>query len=340
MSSLIGRMLPFASLLRFIRLLLLFTADDFMVIFVPNTFCGVAIGLAGSPFPSHLSSAEILARVPVVMFWVWMNLLLFNVSNQIQDASIEEDRLNKPWRPLPAQRISKTKAKKLYATLWPLVVATSTLTGGMLPTISLQLLTFAYNELRLGDTWPLRHAINAGGYISFIIGAIQAALNTQSLEFSEIAIRWLCLTGLAVASGIHGMDLYDQAGDLQRGRRTLPIVLGDGKARAILFTSVLSISLAASTIVGTSVASSFQVLVLGAVIGRRLHSQNAPCKRKDKDLFKTWCLWIIALYLMPVFGVLYERLLISSRCQMGSRPLGDFSSVPFWDRLVADSQPL
>ncbi|KKA20393.1 hypothetical protein T310_5580 [Rasamsonia emersonii CBS 393.64] len=289
----------FYSFARFVKLLWLFTADDVLSILIPNVVCSLAIALAGSPFESRISQIEVLARIPTVVLWVWLNLLFFNVSNQIQDASIEEDRENKPWRPLPSQAITQPQARILYAALGPLVLITSAVTGGILPSISLQILTFAYNDLRLGDRWYFRNCINAGGYLSFLVGAVQAALNTCDLEYSDLSIRWLALIGCAVTTGIHAMDLYDQAGDSKRGRRTLPIAMGDALARNVLLVSMALVSLSASRVIGVSYASSGPTMALAAVISTRLRRLK-PSVRADKATFKFWCLWIISLYLIPV----------------------------------------
>ena len=301
MSFIKGRF-PYSCLpIRFISSLLLFTADDFLVILLPNAVCGLAIASAGSPFPSQKSGMEVMARAPAVVLWIWLNLLLFNVSNQVQDASIEEDKENKPWRPLPAQVITQTEAKALYIALWPFVLIVSAAVGGTMPSISLQLLTLAYNDFQLGDSWPFRNSINAGGYISFLVGAVQVALNTQWLEYSGLAIRWLSLVGVAVATGIHGMDLYDRAGDLKRGRRTLPIALGDRPARMILLASILVVSLSAPAVIGVSFVCSSPAIVLASVIGGRLYFMQSPCVHSDKLTFRIWCFWIISLYLLPAF---------------------------------------
>jgi hypothetical protein len=288
------------SFARFAKSLWLFTADDVLSILVPNVVCSLAIALGGSPFQPQIAYDELLARVPAVVLWVWLNLLLFNVSNQIQDTSIEEDRENKPWRPLPSQTIAQPQARILYMTLWPLVLIISAVTGGIIPSISLQILGFAYNELHWADSWYFRNPINAGGYLSFIVGAVEAALNVSYLEYSPLTIRWLALIGCAVTTGIHAMDLYDQAGDSKRGRRTLPIALGATLARSMLLVSVTLVSLSASRVIGVSFVSSSPAIALAAVISGRLSYRLKPSVRYEKTTFKCWCLWIISLYLIPV----------------------------------------
>ena len=53
-------------------------------------------------------------RVPFasykMLLWSWSNLFLFNLHNQRHPSSISEDALNKPWRPIPAGRITSAQA--------------------------------------------------------------------------------------------------------------------------------------------------------------------------------------------------------------------------------------
>ncbi|OKL59068.1 hypothetical protein UA08_05856 [Talaromyces atroroseus] len=286
----------------------LFTADDMFSIMIPNVVCSLLIAVTGSPFGPAIAYTQLAARTHAVVAWVWINLLFFNVSNQLQDESIAEDRENKPWRPLASRRISQPQARVLYMALWPTVWVISSLTGGILPSISLQLLGFAYNELQMGEQWWFRNCINAGGYISFLLGAVQAALGTFRLQYSELALRWLLLVAGAVTTGIHAMDLYDQVGDAKRERKTIPLVWGDRWARRSIVTSVSLVSLNAARAIGAgSSASAGPSIVLAAVIAARLTERAPACVREDKTTFKIWCLWIISLYLVPVLDTLIVR---------------------------------
>ena len=119
-----------------------------------------------------------------MFFWVWINLLLFNVSNQSQPGAVLEDTENKPWRPIPAGRLSAKHARKYIGILHVVTIGISLMLGGVHPCLALHLLTFWYNDLGSGETWALRNFINAGGYLCFITGAMQVAIGSQYLEYS------------------------------------------------------------------------------------------------------------------------------------------------------------
>jgi len=79
-------------------------------------------------------------------FWVWLHLLQFNVANQIK--APEEDKINKPTRPIPSGRITVTNATILRWTLVPICLAYSALYSPQLTWVSLTMLLFTtwYNE--------------------------------------------------------------------------------------------------------------------------------------------------------------------------------------------------
>lgn len=82
----------------------LFTLSDLKTLIFPSTIFGlvngVAVSLADVNIPSsHLNlppPRQILSTTPLVIFWVWINLLPFAIDNQRQPESIQEDSLNKP----------------------------------------------------------------------------------------------------------------------------------------------------------------------------------------------------------------------------------------------------
>ncbi len=101
--------------------------------------------------------------------WVGLHLLQFCVSNQ--SVGLEEDRRNKPWRPIPAGRISVAAAQSLRWTLSVPCLIISLRLGVIVPGATLILATFAHNELQLGSSWFLRNVLNAVGYCAFNVGA-------------------------------------------------------------------------------------------------------------------------------------------------------------------------
>ena len=93
-------------------------------------------------------------------------------------------------------------------------------------------------------------------------------------------------------------DMENQKGDSMRGRRTAPLVLGDGVARWIIAVAMVfwgaicpvfwrSSRIVVSLSVSTSLLVGLRSLLLRDV-------------NKDKLTFRLWNAWVLLLYLMPL----------------------------------------
>lgn len=113
-----------------------------------------------------------ITRLPHIIWWIWLHLLQFDVSNQTLDP--EEDALNKSDRPLPSKRITFQNALRLRWTLIPTCWAVSALysTQTFYASVSLVVFTVIYNELSAhAGHWLVRNTVNAAGFASFEAGA-------------------------------------------------------------------------------------------------------------------------------------------------------------------------
>ena len=81
-----------------------------------------------------------------MVFWLWLQLLVFNLANQTLDP--REDEINKKSRPIPARRISFRNAKILRWTMQGLIIAWSASYSRevLYATLSGSFLTWLYNE--------------------------------------------------------------------------------------------------------------------------------------------------------------------------------------------------
>jgi len=107
--------------------------------------------------------------------WIWLHLLQFNISNQIQDP--EEDRRNKPSRPIPADRISVDSAADMRWVMVPVCLMLSLWYGtqALLASAIFAALTIWYNELN-GDKMGLsKNVLTAILYGCLEVGGTVAA---------------------------------------------------------------------------------------------------------------------------------------------------------------------
>jgi 4-hydroxybenzoate polyprenyltransferase len=111
-----------------------------------------------------------------VVFWIWLHLLQFCVSNQSMDP--EEDALNKPWRPIPSGLISVVGTCRLR---WILLLSCFSLSAYLevhWQGIVLASAFLTYNELHLHSYLIMRNVLNAFGYAYFNAGAFAVAAST------------------------------------------------------------------------------------------------------------------------------------------------------------------
>lgn len=287
----------------------LFTLSDLKTIVVPKTIFGIlnAIAILADPkvFDEHPTKViTILARAPLVSFWVWINLLPFAIDNQRQPAAILEDKHNKPWRTMPSGRMTGRQARALMLCLYPTAVLFSLKIGGIRQCLALIALGYAYNDLSLADRgWMCRNFINAMGFCCFASGALEVALRTPlTWDHHHTVLKWLGVIAAVVFSTVQSQDMADQVGDRLRGRRSMPLSLGDGPTRWI--TAVLMVGwVIISTMYWTpGRGAQMGIAVLGLIVARRTLVYR--CCRSDKVTFRVWNAWMAGLYALPLLSAL------------------------------------
>ncbi|PMD55287.1 uncharacterized protein K444DRAFT_655319 [Hyaloscypha bicolor E] len=264
----------------------LFTFNDLKTIVVPETALGIITAISapafGIPVSAALSYSSILRRTPVVTFWVWVNLLPMTIDNQRRPSSILEDGLNKPWRPMPSNRLTPRQAKSLMLALYPIAVLTSFVFGGFRPCISLMLLGCWYNGFGGSDvSWISRNFLNACGFVCYAAGA------------TEFLIIWAI-----VLTTVQTQDMGDQAADALRGRKTLPLVFGDSRSRTITCFPIALWSSGCPWYWQSAVLAYLPCLTPGAIIMLRTLTKRSA--EDDNATWKLWNFWLVILYNLPL----------------------------------------
>jgi hypothetical protein len=103
--------------------------------------------------------------------WVYIHLLQLTVSNQ---CSGHEDKVDKPWRPVPSGRITITQIRRLRWILVAGCLAISFFVGRLVLCASLgvTLYTILYDDLLLRGHLFFRNLCIAAGYLAFEVGAL------------------------------------------------------------------------------------------------------------------------------------------------------------------------
>jgi 4-hydroxybenzoate polyprenyltransferase len=219
--------------------LLLFTHDQFFDTIVPGTIFSLLATLSGPsldlPSPHILSC---LFRAPLTGAWLWLIILQFCLQNQCSSGSPEEDTINKPWRPIPSQRISLGNAKKLLRATHVVAGLASWYLGTFYPFAAWTALSTLYNDLGGSDRSGLVRNVFCGAFFTCSFGgALMVALGPVGM--SKAAVLWTFLVCWCILlTTIQTQEFRDEVGDRARGRRTLVTELGRTRALWTVYGTV------------------------------------------------------------------------------------------------------
>lgn len=278
----------------------LFTFSDLKTIVGPKTAFGTVSALSASVFDiqSVPPPSCVLYRVPLVAFWTWINLLPFAIDNQRQSASIREDSLNKPWRPLPTKRLTQAQARFMTLTLYPIALVTSVVLGGVKQCLALMALGFWYNDCVGADaSFVVRNFINACGFICYTSGAMEVALG-RPIPQNMILNQWFLVVGAVVFSTIQLQDMYDQAGDALRGRRTMPLVVGGARCRWMTAVPMVFWAWFCPWFWSLGANGYGVPAILGGIVVMKTLMQRTV--KDDTITFWIYNCWLVSLYLLPM----------------------------------------
>ncbi|KAK7932518.1 UbiA prenyltransferase [Apiospora marii] len=293
---------------RHIYTLYLVTASDIVSVLVPQTLFASFAALSGQFVDdrAHLPLGVLSARLPHVVLWLWLHLLVLDLANQRLPDSVAEDSLNKPWRPIPAGRLTPSGARHLLIFSIALTyVLSALLLGAVYETLLLFALNWLYNDLGLAnDHWFLRSLMNAAGLTTMGAGALTVALHQDcGLTLDDgAAYRWFLLCAGVLLTTIQAQDLYDQEGDAARQRSTAPLVWGDAATRWSVAAAVLFWSISMPALLGLQLPEDGVAYVASASAGISVAARVLLRRgvAEDKATFKVWAVWLVFLYALPL----------------------------------------
>ena len=283
----------------------LFTKSDFPTFVLPNTAFGLFGALAGDFLTTQkfTNNPEILLRVPSVLIFNWSNLLIFDLANQRSPESVEEDKINKPWRPIPQQMITCDQTRRLTLLCIPCVFILNLFLGVSNETAALYTLTWLYNDLRGGDELFVRDGIIAIAFAFYNVGSLRVAMGDDAL-ITEQGYIWTAIISGVIFTTMNIQDLRDEEGDRVRGRLTVTLAFGSANTRKLLSCFILFWSLVCSLFWSQSLWVILLPLSLGIHIVQRLVYRNG--RVEDTKTWRLWCLWTAILYMLPLSSKIFK----------------------------------
>ncbi|KAJ7701202.1 UbiA prenyltransferase family-domain-containing protein [Mycena rosella] len=269
--------------------LYLFSRTDIKTTFLPVTL--FSIGCAPA---CNMGSAL------QCMFWLWLQLLHFNLANQTSRTSVEEDSKNKPFRPLPSGRITLQQAIILRYISLISGLALSAMYGLriFLINVGFAVLIVMYHDFQGGSHWLSKNLMNAAGYCFFEAGGtLIAACDRQ--RFDDLA-KWSLMMSLAIlATTIQAQDFQDREGDRTAGRRTLPIVFPVISRYTMLFC-LPGWSVILGHVWQLDLMARSAVIILGTIVGFRYFTFRTV--RDDEWTYFLYNGWLLVAFSLPIYS--------------------------------------
>lgn len=241
-------------------------------------------------------SMPILLRAPQMIIWSWSGLLLFNLHNQRHRQSVEEDAVNKPWRPIPSGRLTPEQATVVLFCLYPLNLIVSLAVGGLVPLAVITTFSVWNNEFQDRSGGFLKNLHNGMGITAFLAGPLEIATGNSIFGGQAIAAGWLGVIAMTITCTIHVQDLRDMEGDAVAGKRTIPILMGEMNARLFV-----ALGVAFWSAFGCWFWDTWMEGILMAGLGLTLISNMVGIRTRagDRLSYRLWAPWLLALALLP-----------------------------------------
>lgn len=185
------------------------------------------VGLSSQP-PIEISSA--VSKLLLGTLYFFLYAYSFCIANQL--AGIEEDRINKPDRPLPAGLLTPADATVRYI-MGSLALLLIALALGILKWAALWILvTLALNFGGLARRWWTKNVV------AMSLGTLAQLAAAWEIVASTTPTSWKWVIVISLWAGITSptQDFRDKEGDIINNRKTLPIILGEQRARTLMST--------------------------------------------------------------------------------------------------------
>lgn len=234
-----------------------------------------------------------------------MHCLVFNFDNQATWEGVVEDQVNKPDRPIPQGRITIALTRQLQLYCIPITALLAWSLGTWEETGLIFMMDWMYGAAGGSDgnflMRDLLVGMGFGLYNHHSLRIIAGAATGGEHIMTSTGTHWAYLITAVIFTTIKIQDIKDAAGDKLRGRQTCPLVLGDRVARYLYAVPVAVWSVVCPWFLGLSLFNvAFWIpCALGAVIVWRV--LNLSQKKEDDNTWRTWCVWLMLLYPLPLF---------------------------------------
>ncbi|KAI0202861.1 UbiA prenyltransferase family-domain-containing protein [Astrocystis sublimbata] len=283
-----------------------FVESDMFTFAIPNTAFGILSALAmlnvvdarlSSPKPSEVT---ILSRLPYVLAFNIGNLYIFDLANQRSPHSVVEDKINKPWRPIPQGRITMNQTRRLMLGAIPTVLLLNYALDTWQQGVLINIISWMYNDLGGGDEPFLREILIAIAYGLFNGGSLSIAAGIGSTP-TLLGLTWTAIVSCVILTTMQIQDLKDQSGDRTRNRKTIALFVGERISRVSIAFFVCFWSCICGSFWSAGPMAMAFIILIAFVIALRVLLLSSP--RSDARTWRIWCFWHASLYVLPALAI-------------------------------------
>ena len=169
-----------------------------------------------------------LYRYLYIVCWVSLYIYFFDLTNQIN--GVEEDRINKPVRPLPSGKVTLEGANRRWKVVVFLWLAISLGKSTFIPDMVVwYAVTMILCTTSLGNHWFFKNTVFMTLANGILLDVAWKGIMPHTPE------SWHFLVSFAVWGGLimQVQDFRDIRGDTATKRQTLPIMFGETTARLL-----------------------------------------------------------------------------------------------------------
>lgn len=228
----------------------------------------------------------------IVILYNILYIYQFDILNQIK--GIEEDRINKPDRPLVSGLININQAthKYIYTSIFYIIF--SYLNNVFIYSFIWIFTTILYNLVELDKHWFFKSLLMFPAIYTLVSSDFELLYSINIIE-NEEAFKKMLLLSLIGTLTIFVQEFRDIEGDLKVDRKTFPIRFGTSFSRYICcITCIISIFIINYVFMYNYIYLISNTFLL-LIISIRVISKTQ--KYDDKITYDIWCIWYCINYL-------------------------------------------
>lgn len=251
----------------------------------------------------ELSVSDCLLALGKGLVYFWFYIFSFCLSNQIE--GFEEDKINKPHRPIVQGFVSIHGAliRWIIASIMFLLIGLCFWVGEW--ALLWLIVTVFHNFCGWSKNWVGKNLLMSIG----IIAQLAAAWQIVGL-LTKIAWSWIFVSAVIIFPLVSIQDLRDMPGDIVNRRKTLPLVIGEYPTRFITCLFFVFLPLLIHVILFAPTNYNFAIVLCEIILAlvswliafRLISYRTLEADSKTYSLFTYWYCLEIASSILCISG--------------------------------------